>query len=146
SPNGSRLASGSSDRTIKIWDTETGQELRSLQGHTDVVGSVAFTSDGTQLASWSHDGTIRFWDARPWTPELRRQYEAIGLVEFLFRKPLPKEDVIKRLLTSKTITPSVKSKALELANQYREETDPERYHKASWALVRQPYLNVYQYG
>jgi WD40 repeat protein/serine/threonine protein kinase len=145
SPDGSRLVSASADRTIMIWDTETGQELRTLQGHTQPIGSVAFSSDGTQVVSASWDRTIRLWDARPWTPELRRHSEALGLVEFLYKKPLRKEDVIKCLLNSKTISPPVKNKAMQLAHQYHEETDPDRYYSACWMLVRQPYLNIYQY-
>jgi WD40 repeat protein len=83
SPDGSRLASGSSDRTIKVWDTASGQELRTLKGHSSQVQSVAFSPDGSRLASGSDDQTIHVWDARPWTTELRCQREALGLEEYL---------------------------------------------------------------
>ena len=49
SPDGKRLATGD-DRTIKIWDAQTGQELLSIKGHTAVF-SVAFSPDGKRLAS-----------------------------------------------------------------------------------------------
>jgi tetratricopeptide (TPR) repeat protein len=39
----------------------------------------------------------------------------------------------------------VRDKALALAGSYREEKDPERFHRASWATVRQRYLNAFQY-
>jgi WD40 repeat protein len=65
SPDGSRLASGSSDRTIRIWDAETGQHLTTLHGHTYLVNTIAFTADGRYLISGSADGSIRYWDASP---------------------------------------------------------------------------------
>jgi len=59
-PDGT-LASGSSDKTIRIWDTITGKTLKLLTGHTYEVRSLAVLLDGT-LASCSYDGTIRIWD------------------------------------------------------------------------------------
>ncbi|MCH2137301.1 MAG: protein kinase, partial [Phycisphaerales bacterium] len=61
SPDGTRLASGSYDNTIRLWDTDTGEEL-SVLGHEDFVLSVTFSPDGTRLASGSVDNTIRIWD------------------------------------------------------------------------------------
>ena len=62
SPNGSQLASGSNDNTIRLWDVDTGIQTHRLTGHTLSVNSVAFSPDGSQLASGSGDGTIRQWD------------------------------------------------------------------------------------
>ena len=58
-----RLASGSDDKTIRIWDAETGALQQTLEGHTDSVRSVAFSHDGRRLASGSGDKTARIWDA-----------------------------------------------------------------------------------
>ncbi|WP_405734745.1 hypothetical protein OG607_40935 [Streptomyces sp. NBC_01537] len=63
SPDGRRLASGSFDRTIRIWDSETGAELKVLRGHQDGVWSVAWSPDGRRLASGSFDRTARIWDS-----------------------------------------------------------------------------------
>ena len=51
SPDGTWVASGSEDRTVKIWDLGTGSELASLKGHDQPVGSIAFAPDGKSLAS-----------------------------------------------------------------------------------------------
>ena len=63
SPDATRLASGSSDGTVRLWDAATGDEVRRFEGHTDWVSSVAFSPDGTRLASGSDDRTVRLWDA-----------------------------------------------------------------------------------
>ena len=64
SPDGTRLATASSDGTARIWDTADGTTRLALQGHSDWVTGVAFSPDGTQLATASDDGTARIWDTR----------------------------------------------------------------------------------
>ncbi len=62
SPDGKRLASGSADETVRVWDAETGAELLTLKGH-GCVSSIAFGADGKRLASGSYDNTVKVWDA-----------------------------------------------------------------------------------
>ena len=61
SPSGDTLASGSGDKTIKLWDVSNLTLIATLTGHTSHVFSVAFSSDGT-LASGSRDGTVKLWN------------------------------------------------------------------------------------
>jgi WD40 repeat protein len=63
SPDGTRLASTSYDRTVKLWDATSGAELATLRGHTGAVFSVACNPDGTRIASASEDNTVKIWDA-----------------------------------------------------------------------------------
>ncbi|KAG8778858.1 hypothetical protein FRC15_010507, partial [Serendipita sp. 397] len=64
SPDEHRIISGSYDRTIRIWDAETGAAVgEPLEGHTDSIFSVAYSPDGRRIISGSDDRTIRIWDA-----------------------------------------------------------------------------------
>lgn len=62
-PDGTWAASGSDDKTVKIWDLETGQCRATLEGHTGEVQSVAITPDGKRILSGSFDKSVRVWDA-----------------------------------------------------------------------------------
>ena len=64
SPDGTQLATGEFDTTVKLWDAATGKLLLTLFGHSSKVVGVAYSADGRYLASASEDGTIKLWDAR----------------------------------------------------------------------------------
>jgi WD40 repeat protein len=63
-PDGRRLATGGTDRKGTVWDTETGQALLTLEGHTDRISAVAFAPDGKRVLTASWDGTAKVWDAQ----------------------------------------------------------------------------------
>jgi len=63
SPDGKRVVSGSWDKLLKIWDVETGAEVRTLTGHLGWVTSVTFSPDGKRIVSGSWDKTVKIWDA-----------------------------------------------------------------------------------
>ena len=49
---------------MRLWDVQTGQCIKTLQGHTGWVSSVSFSADGQLLVSGSQDETIKLWDVR----------------------------------------------------------------------------------
>ena len=60
--DGRRAVSASSDKTLKVWDVETGRELRTLFGHTNWVTGVVLSGDGRCAVSASDDKTLKVWD------------------------------------------------------------------------------------
>jgi WD40 repeat protein len=62
SQDGSRVVSGSDDKTVRIWNVMIGEVEAELRGHTDWVRSVAFTQDGSRVVSGSDDKTVRIWN------------------------------------------------------------------------------------
>ncbi|MFF3455166.1 hypothetical protein ACFYXH_12685 [Streptomyces sp. NPDC002730] len=61
SPDGRTLASGSDDRSIRLWDTADGRRNGTLPGHDDTVTALAWAANSL-LASSGEDGTVRLWD------------------------------------------------------------------------------------
>ena len=66
SSNGTRIVSGSSDKSVRLWDASTGVELKELRAHTNKkfnsVRTVRFSRDGTQIVSGSDEHSVRVWD------------------------------------------------------------------------------------
>lgn len=62
SPNGNKILTASEDKTLKLWDVETGREVKSYIGHNDAVNACRFSSDGSRIISGSADKTLKLWD------------------------------------------------------------------------------------
>ncbi|OAI47349.1 hypothetical protein AYO44_09575 [Planctomycetaceae bacterium SCGC AG-212-F19] len=61
--DGRRIVSAGHDRTLKVWDTASGEELAALPAHADVIHCLAASADGRLVASGSWDRTVKIWDA-----------------------------------------------------------------------------------
>jgi WD40 repeat protein len=61
SPDGQRIATGSHDRTVKIWDTATGSLITTLNRQNAYVSAVIFSPDGRLLATGAADASVRIW-------------------------------------------------------------------------------------
>ncbi len=63
SADGKKIISSSLDKSIKIWNAYTGDNIKTLQGHAYYVNSVCYSLDGKRIVSGSYDNTIKIWDA-----------------------------------------------------------------------------------
>jgi hypothetical protein len=64
SSDGTQLVSGSHDKTVRIWNTKTGEQIAVLEGHPSGVIAVVWSPQGNRIASQSQDGTICVWDTK----------------------------------------------------------------------------------
>lgn len=82
SGDGKRIATGSFDKSVKLWDATTGKELRTFAGkagHTNLVTAVTFSPDGSSVASAGTDNFARVWDVPTGKPQLETDLTAGGV-------------------------------------------------------------------
>ncbi|MBI2926534.1 MAG: serine/threonine protein kinase [Verrucomicrobia bacterium] len=84
SPDGQWVATGSWDRTAKIWEATSGQELRTLQGHMAEISSVAFSPEGRWIVTGSADKTARVWELSSGQELLTLQGHMAGISSVAF--------------------------------------------------------------
>jgi WD40 repeat protein/serine/threonine protein kinase len=139
SPDGRRLVSASQG-AIKFWDLVTRQELYSFPHDNFKITGLAFSRDGSRLVAAGH--RLMMWDAQPLTPAEAVEREALGLLDWLFSRPLPRQEVLERLRTHPAISEQVRRRALEAAAHFREEDNPRAYAAAARALASQAHLTA----
>ena len=61
-PDGRRVVTGGNEGVMQLWRLDTGDRVRSFEGHTDTVWALAALPDGRRVVSGSEDGTARVWD------------------------------------------------------------------------------------
>ena len=84
SPDGKTIATGGSDKTVRLWSATTGQHIATLTGHTAGVASVAFSPDGNTIATGGSDKTVRLWDAKTATHKRILKRYRIGCSPCIF--------------------------------------------------------------
>jgi WD40 repeat protein len=88
SPDSNFVATGSKDKSIKLWDVETGREIRSFLGHEKQISNIDFSSDGKFLLSTSYDKSVKGWNVangRPIFSIETQDYLTDGVIDPLMR-------------------------------------------------------------
>jgi WD40 repeat protein len=83
SPDSSRIATGSRDGSVSIWDARSGAAIQTLRGHSTAVSAISFDPTGAYLASGAVDRTAIVWDLRSGKP-LNRMKVAASVVSLVF--------------------------------------------------------------
>ena len=84
SPDGKQLVTGGLDHSARLWDVETGRELRCFHGHMDSLTAVAFSPDGKQIITGSKDNSVRVWNPRTGKETAKFYWEGVEYLAYSF--------------------------------------------------------------
>jgi WD40 repeat protein len=84
SPRGERVASGSTDATVQLWNPADGQKIRGLKGSSEARAGLVYSPDGRHLLASSPDNSVRIWDLEKGTelPPLRGHKSSVWSIAF----------------------------------------------------------------
>ncbi len=143
-PNGRRIATSSDDRTIKIWDAATREDVFTLRGHTSGILSLAISPDGQQLVSGSIDYSARTWSAETYPEdvafEIAHRRAAVERVRSLFSKHMLKAEVLAALRADPTLSASLRAAALDIAERRVE--NALGLYETAWLTIIHPNHSV----
>ena len=119
SPDSSRLVSASFDKTAKLWDVTTGQELLTLGGFQQQVSGISFSPNGRQLATASREGTVKVWDARDFDIQhLTRA--ARGVVARHSADSATRQELIVAIKSDPMLDERTRQQAIDFTEYFRE--------------------------
>jgi WD40 repeat protein len=140
--NPRRLVSAGEDGTIKLWDPRSGELVFTLRGHLKGILGVACRTDGRSIATASIDRTARIWDVSDADDVIIRR-RAVRIVADWFQELLIKNDVINRVRNDRSLDDSLRSVALSLAENIRE--DPKALNNEGWLIAAAPHREATDY-
>jgi WD40 repeat protein len=117
SPDGERIATTSTDSTIKFWHAATGQETLTLPGTNQIVQGLALSPDGLRLATCGPGAGARIWNVTPLGTEELDRREALSVLHYWLARSTRSEQLSERIEQDRSIGESIRREALKIATE-----------------------------